>query len=80
MPQFSDIIRELESKANGWGLSPNDQTRLNQALTILRMCSEEKFKNIPKGGKEDHLRFWLDSLPSSELIKLMEIYIREETT
>jgi len=76
MPLFNEIITGLENQLSH--CSQNDAGRLKHAIHVLRLYSYEGKEGacLPVSHHE-HLRFWLESLPDSELIKLMRIYCNE---
>lgn len=80
MPLFSDLVKRLTDESNSPSASPNDSARLLHCAHLLRLYSTETpyEPDTILVSHAEHVRLWLNSLPTKEVLKLMKIYIREE--
>lgn len=81
MPLFRDLVKRLTDESNSPSASPNDSARLLHCAHLLRLYSTEDAYEPDKllASHAEHVRLWLNSLPTKEVLKLMAIYIRENT-
>jgi hypothetical protein len=77
MHAFGEKIRDCIQPLLQSYMSPNERKLYDTVIYVLEHFDiADKCVRYP-GSHEEHLRRWLDSLPTTEIRHLMSIYIQE---